>query len=736
MLSHLRKKRRVSPLALTGVLLTLLFVIIAQYDPPLLHELRLKYFDFFLRNNPAPLSDSQIIIIDIDSESLEKIGRWPWPRKRLAELLTKVAAGGPAVIGLDIILAEPDNSSPHILGRLDNMHNIAPAIQQYLHNLPNYDLALAQTLKKSPAPVVLGYVFTNTIKKKSADSRQVPRNVNMLFYGQNPLPFLYLFNEVDPSLEIFERTAQGIGFLNVIPDQDSIIRNLPLLVNYRDDIYPGLILSMLLAATHEDTIEVETDQNGIRALQIGEYSIPTNMHGELIINFSGPSRTLPYISAYDILSGQVTPALFQNSYVLIGTSAPGLFDLRAVPTDRALPGVELHGHALNTILSKNYLHRPEWAKGAELISICCICLLLLFLLSRMKAANGALLVFFLSVGMFSSSLWCLYHYHLLLDIVYPLTATWLMFGILTFYNFIAGERKIRRIRSAFSHYLSPQVVKELLKKQNDLVLDGEERELSILFSDIRQFTAMAEKMSPDDLCAFLNEYLTPMTKAIMQRRGTVDKFIGDAIMAFWNAPLYTPNHLKHACDCALAMIYQLNNLNKSWSKRGLPEVRIGIGIHCGVARVGNMGSQQRFDYTVMGDSVNLASRLEGLTRLYDVDILVSDAVYAMLKESDFFFRRVDTVRAAGKTTPVTLYQLIEIREEQMVAHLQEMEAYYAALELYNDGEFFQAAQSFHTLKEEYPNVYLYKLYSKRCLQMLKDPPKHWNGITNIQLKKC
>ena len=295
---------------------------------------------------------------------------------------------------------------------------------------------------------------------------------------------------------------------------------------------------------------------------------------------------------------------------------------------------------------------------------------------------------------------------------------------------------MRRLRSAFSHYLSPEVVKELLKNQDDLVLDGEERELSILFSDIRRFTSMAEKMSPDNLCAFLNEYLTPMTEAVMERRGTVDKFIGDAIMAFWNAPLDTPNHVFHACECALAMLHELDKLNNSWRKRGLPEVRIGVGIHSGVARVGNMGSRQRFDYTIMGDSVNLASRLEGLTRLYGVDILVSDAVYALVKENDFFFRKIDTVRASGKTTPVTLYQLMGLRKDQAAEDLRkEMDVYYAALDLYNAGAFTQAAQAFQVLKREYPCEHLYEVYSERCVRLAKNPPEQWNGITDIQIKK-
>uniref|UniRef100_UPI004057978D CHASE2 domain-containing protein n=1 Tax=Candidatus Electrothrix sp. TaxID=2170559 RepID=UPI004057978D len=740
MLSHFRKKRTLNPLALIGGLLTLFFILVAQYDPSLLHELRLQSFDFFLRYKPAPLAESRIIIVDIDSESLEKIGQWPWSRKHIAELSEKITAAGPAVVGFDMIFAEPDNRSPHRLGTLEDIEDAPAIVQAYLQNLPDYDLSFAQTLEQSPVPVVLGYVFTNTIftnatkDDKSQTAKQVSKKGHIQFYGQEPLPFLFSFNDVDTNLELFEATAQGIGFINVIPDQDSIIRNLPLVVNYQGEIYPSLILSMLQAAGDEDSIVLETDQNGVRIVQTGAHRMPTNMHGELIINFSGPAHTLPYVSAHDILDDQFDPAFFRDAYVLIGTSAPGLFDLRAVPTDRVFPGVELHGHALNTILSKNFLHRPEWAKGAELLYICCISLLLTLVLAQIEPDKGAMLVLLLSLGMVMFSWWCMSRYQLLLDIIYPLASTWFLFTVLTFYSFIAGERKIRRLRSTFSHYLSPEVVKELLKKQDDLVLDGEERELTILFSDIRQFTSMAEKMPPDDLCAFLNEYLTPMTGAIMERRGTVDKFIGDAIMAFWNAPLNTPDHISHSCECALAMLQALEKLNTSWKQRGLPEVRIGMGIHCGVARVGNMGSQQRFDYTVIGDSVNLASRLEGLTRIYDVDILVSDAVYTCLHKSHFFFRQIDTVRVLGKQFPVTIYQLMGLRQDQTAECLQEVETFDKARCLYNAGDFFQATRAFQALKEKYPSELLYELYNERCLRMASDPPAQWDGITDIQKK--
>ncbi|MCI5166190.1 MAG: CHASE2 domain-containing protein [Candidatus Electrothrix sp. GM3_4] len=443
MSSQRRKKCRISPLYITGVLLTLFFILFAQYDPPLLHELRLKSFDFFLRNNPAPLSDLPVIIVDVDSESLEELGQWPWPRKRIAELLKIITSAGPAVVGLDMVFAEPDSSSPHLLGALDDIKNAPAIVREYLQGLPDYDRSLAQALDESPAPVVLGYIFTSSAKTKDETQkiRKVPRKGNFLFFGQEPQPFLFPFSGVDSSLEMFERTAQGIGFLNIIPDQDSIIRNIPLVVNYRNKVYPSLILSMLQVATGEETIALETDQNGIRAVRTGLYRIPTNMYGELIINFSGPARTLPYVSAHEVLSGKFDADFFRNAYVLIGTSAPGLFDLRAVPTDRVFPGVELHGHALNTILSRNFLRRPEWAKGLEMIYIFFINLLLILVLSRMEAAKGALLVLLLSLGVSAFSHWCMHYYHLLLDMVYPLAATWLLFTVLTFYNFIAGEKK-------------------------------------------------------------------------------------------------------------------------------------------------------------------------------------------------------------------------------------------------------------------------------------------------------
>jgi adenylate cyclase len=479
---------------------------------------------------------------------------------------------------------------------------------------------------------------------------------------------------------------------------------------------------------------VESNENGVRTVEVGLHRIPTTKQGEMLVNFSGSTHALPYISAADMLVGRFDPAQLQKAYVFIGTSAIGLFDLIAVPVGQVFPGVEFHAQALNTILTRSFLERPEWVKGMEIVQLCGIGLLLTLLLPRVGATGGALLALGAVGSSTAFSLWNYKVNHLLVDPITPAAAVLLLFTALTFLNYFAEEKESQRLRSAFAQYLSPEVVEELIKNQDSVILSGEERELTILFSDIRSFTSMAEKMRPDALCAFLNEYLTPMTAAVMNRRGTVDKFIGDAVMAFWNAPLTTPSHVRHACECALAMLKELERLNHSWLKRGLPSIHIGIGIHCGMARVGNMGSKQRFEYTVIGDTVNLASRLEGLTKLYGAEILVSDAVRNVLEQDNFAFRWLDTVRVVGKSEPVALYQLLGERGISTAAQLEEMRMYSSALSLYADGNFQTAGQLFRKLTGQQPQDKLYKLYEERCQKLAENPPAHWDGITDLQMK--
>ncbi|MCI5217703.1 MAG: adenylate/guanylate cyclase domain-containing protein [Candidatus Electrothrix sp. LOE2] len=723
-----REKHGMGAVHLAGLLLTVLSVILYQYNPRGLEELRLRAFDLFLGSRPAPLGDVRVVIVTVDSDSLLRYGQWSWPRDLLAKMLERITAAEPAVVGFDILFAEPDRSSPLMPG----------------HDISLHDAALAKVLHNSPVPVVLGYAFTDTdTDMQSVRKKLVPETGGFVFDGGNPGPFLHTFAGVNSTIKVLEKTASGSGFFN-ITNSDSITRRIPLLAAFSDQVYPSLILSMIQAAEGDGcavkvVVDKEIKENGIRVVHTGPYQIPTTMQGELIIHFSGPAHTFPYIAADDILSEDYDPTALRkmlvDAYVLVGISAPGLFDVLSVPTDPVFPGVELHAHALNTILTGNFLHRPEWVKGVEITCLICIGLMFVLLFPRMKATSGALLVLTMFGGMVLFFLWN-FSRQILIDIVYPAIFTGLMFTLFTFHNFFKEEQEKHRLRSVFSQYLAPTVVDELLKKRDSLVLDGEERDLTILFSDICKFTAIAEKMSPDNLCVFLNEYLTPMTDAVMERRGTVDKFIGDAVMAFWNAPLEISDHIRSACDCALAMLKELAVLNLSWQQQGMPEIRIGIGIHSGVARVGNMGSRQRFDYTVMGDTVNLASRLEGLTRLYGVDILVSGTIYAAMQESDFCFRYIDTVRVSGKREPVVLYQLLSVRSRTgLTADKREEEkAYNRALALYRAENFQDAAAVFQEMCTKYPAEKLYTVYQERCLRLAAEPPDNWDGVTDMQKK--
>ncbi|MGX9727596.1 MAG: CHASE2 domain-containing protein [Candidatus Electronema sp. VV] len=734
---------------MVGAAASLALIIVSFLDPPLLEELRLKSFDLLLRQLPTPLAVPPVVIVDIDPRSLARFGQWPWSRSRTAELIRSIAAAGPKVIGLDIIFAEPDSSSPVRLIEADaakgpDEAKMSEEVRAYLNSLPDNDHVLAKTLTSSTVPVILGQLFIN--RAAGAGHKAAPRSISLLLKGIDPAPFLNSFTEADTNLPLLEQAAQGSGFFNIVPDKDAIVRRLPLLISFNGEPHPSLTLAMLCAAEGGGApAVVESNENGVRTVQVGPHRIPTTRRGEMLVNFSksahaedkvDPVHRLAYLSAADLIDGALTAAelaLLRDAYVIVGTSALGLFDLIAVPVSEVFPGVEFHGQALNTILTGSFLQRPEWIRGIEIVQLAALGLLLVLLLPRTGAAVGGLLTFAAAGGSILFSIWMLEQHHFLIDMVTPVAASLLLFSVLTFINYFVEEKEAQRLRSAFAQYLSPEVVEELVKNQDSVVLTGEERELTILFSDIRSFTSMAERMRPEDLCAFLNEYLTPMTAAVMNRRGTVDKFIGDAVMAFWNAPLTTPSHARHSCECALAMLNELETLNASWLKRGLPTIRIGIGIHCGMARVGNMGSQQRFEYTVIGDTVNLASRLEGLTKLYGAEIIVSGAVRDALEpEGRFLFRQVDTVRVVGKSEPVAVYQLLGERDHVVLT--EKLLLHNAALALYSSGDFHEAGQLFSRLAEQQPEDKLCKLYIERCRLLAENPPPHWDGITDLRSK--
>jgi len=721
---------------LLGATLAAAMAVLAWINPIFLEDFRQRTFDVFLRQAPTTPGPTPIYIVDIDSKSLAALGQWPWPRTIMAETLRLIAADKPKAVGLDIVYAEPDRSSPAQIAALLAEQEVPAELLSHLQALPDHDQLLAQTLLTTPT--VLGYTFA--FGSGGSESRPLHQEGWLATKGFDPLPFLFSAPHVDANLPLLEQSAMASGFFNVLPDADGIVRRVPLIMEFEGKVYPSLMLEMLRTSQSMPTVIMTSawkgdEITGVESLKVGEPIIPTDANGQLNIRFCGPERSLPYVSVIDILTGETPPGTFTDAFVLVGTSAPGLRDIRATPTSADFPGVEIHGHALNTILTSSYIRRPDWARMAEITYLLAVSGILIFLLPRIGAIKSGLLATGFSGGLAFVSYWAFVRHGFLVDLVYPLLTVALLFTVLTFTNYVYEEREKRQVRGAFSRYLSPVLVGELLQHPERLTLSGEEREMTILFSDIRGFTSISEKMNAQELCHFINEYLTPMTQEILDQRGTVDKFIGDAIMAFWNAPLDDEAHALNGCRVGLAMQRRLVDLNRNWQANSMPPIAIGIGLHTGQARVGNMGSEQRFDYTVMGDTVNLTSRLESITKRYGAGIIVSEFTWAKVQGNGFVFRQLDRVRVKGKQEPVTIYELLEEQDRLSDATRAELAGYEQALALYYGRDFAAAGERFAELGRRQPQSPLYKLYIEQCrLYALEPPPTDWDGVTTLTSK--
>ncbi|MEW6219509.1 MAG: adenylate/guanylate cyclase domain-containing protein [Thermodesulfobacteriota bacterium] len=721
-----------------GLVLAAAMLWLHMADPIFLQDFRERGFDLLLRRLPGKPAGTPIIIVDIDSKSLAGLGQWPWPRTVLAETLRIIASGGPKAVGLDIVFAEPDRTSPREVAA--SLAGVAtPDTLAEIQALPDHDQALAGALLASPT--VLGFVFGFDEAVATAN-QPMARPGRFAVRGFDPSPWLFQALYADANLPLLEGAAVASGFFNIFPDTDGLVRKVPLLMAYGQEIYPSLMLETLATGLGSPTVVLRLAQTGKGLvssgvkyeLKIGEHIVPTDEQGAMRIRYCGPAFSFPYLSLVDVLDGTVAPEVFAGAYVLVGTSAPGLMDIRATPTAQIFPGVEIHAHALNTILTGAHLRRPDWIPGLEQAYLAVVSLLLIILLPRIGAIPGGVLVLATSAGLGFASYWLFAHRGFLLDMLYPLLTTASLFTSGTFLNFVFKERESRKIRGAFGHYVSPAVVHELLQHPERLTLTGEERPMTILFSDIRGFTSISEGMTPQELCQFINEYLTPMTQLILDARGTVDKFIGDAIMAFWNAPQDDPEHAVHACQAALAMLRRLPVLNREWQARGLKPIGIGVGIHSGPARVGNMGSDQRFDYTAMGDTVNLASRLEGVNKLYGTGIIASAATRDLVTGRGFAFRQLDRVRVKGKGEPVTIFELVEEEARLSDDDRAELAVHAELLAAYGRREFAAAAAGFTALAGRHDRL-LYRLYAERASQHLATPPPaDWEPVTNLTSK--
>ncbi|WP_409522767.1 CHASE2 domain-containing protein [Nitrincola sp. MINF-07-Sa-05] len=593
-------------------------------SPPLLQTFELRLVDQMLVFRGEQPVDPDIVIVDIDERSLHQLGQWPWSRDLVAELLDQLTLSGIGMIGLDVVFAEPDRSSPR---------RILAALGMEVGNAPDFDEQLIQTIVNTPT--VSGYVFA--MEPDGLPPGLSPEPPPMIVeYRKPPDSLLMKPYRTILSIQQHQEPTLFSGYINTLPDIDGTIRHLPLVMEYEQMIYPALALEMARLALGKARIMISYDGPLVEGISLDDYHLSTDMHGRLRINFRGAARHYPYLSAVDLLEGRVPDSALEGKMALIGTSAAGLLDLRSTPLDSVYPGVEVHATVLDNLLNGDFLVTPAWATGADIVLLVVLAALMWGFLILPGSAAGSLLSLILLIGV------ALFHYYLIvfqglvLNLLLPLAMIAALFLLGSVLNFVLEQRQKEKIIRRFERKVSHDVVEQLLRS-DALILEGTEQEVTVFFSDIRGFTALSEKIgSAKALILLLNRYMTPMTGIITAHKGTVDKFIGDAIMAYWNAPLPDQKHADQALQAAIEQIMALEELNQAFQSEGLPCLQIGIGLNTGLAVVGEMGSADRSDYTCIGDEVNLASRTEGLCKLFGANIVLTDSTRQALLQPDLY----------------------------------------------------------------------------------------------------
>ena len=708
-------------------------------DPRPLEEARLRTFDLFQALRPREQTARPVVIVDLDEKSQKEIGQWPWPRTVLADLVSEIARMGAAAIGFDIVFPEPDRMSPAVAEK--SFRGLDAETRAKLDGLASNDDIFADAIRH--ARVVVGQAGAPTPAPVTQAENALQTGFAVL--GPDPRPFLVTFPGLLRNILPIEQAAAGRGLFSINPERDGIIRRVPVVMNAQGMLVPTLTMDMLRVVTNSGAILVRTDEAGVRAAAVPGLEVPTDLNGQFWVHFNkhDPQR---YVSATDLLHGRTPADRLRGRLVLIGTSAIGLLDVKTTPVEPTMPGVEIHAQILESVLTNSLLSRPNYAIGAELLTAIVLGLAIIvaapLLPASIVVALGALLI----AGLIGMSWYFFVAHNLLIDFTYPLMSCWLIYLVLTFFNYFREQQQRQQIRSAFGFYLSPQLVEQLARTPEKLVLGGEERRMTILFSDVRGFTTISEhyKDDPQGLTHLMNRFLTPLTNANIERKGTIDKYIGDAIMAFWNAPVDDTEHEANACDAALEMLTRAETLNVELKREAeatggvyMP-LRVGIGLNTGPCVVGNMGSDFRFNYSVLGDTVNVASRLESRTKDYRLSLVIGSRTAEKAREK-FATMEIDLIQVKGKKQPEAVFTVLgraEIDDDPRSRELRELNAQMLAS---------YRRQQWDTTKtlidrcRKLANGFgvdgLYDMYLERIdAYQLNPPPHDWSGVYEAETK--
>lgn len=756
-----------------GVLVTIIVLWVQLSAPPFLDGLinRLEYLVFDQRMAVMPKAEkppeNKIVIIDLDERSLQVEGQFPWNRIKVGQLTEKLRDYGALVVGFDITFPEPDRNirdllEPVDLDKLDSSFNETLASIEPIINSDQY---FARVMESGGIDVVLAINFSPQAE---------------VAYNELPPSIV----DIDPELvdrisaqdmsgftgniKILQDAALGSGSMNQSPDGDGIIRRVPLLIRYGNSLYPTLSMEMIRVYNFLENYEVVTQTYGeldvITAVRIGRgagaFEIPTDGLGQVIVPFVGTSslRTnehFPYISATDVLRDNLSEEeqdALQNSLVLVGTSAPGLGDIRAMPLQQVYPGVEVHANMLNALLNSisvvdvssgetdtqsvfgsferpedvYFPYKPDWESGALFVVITVLGIAMSIAFPFMNAAIMAGTAITLIIGSvwINFQLWA--SYKLDFSLVLILLLIVLVTTINLIYGFLAESQTRKVIKGMFDQYVPPAHIDSMLEDPDNYTFEGESKEMTVLFSDIRSFTTISEALSAAELKTLLNDFFTPITEIIFKHNGTIDKYVGDMVMAFWGAPLDDPEHRGNAVKAAIEMLEKVEEMKPEFAERGYPEVNVGCGINTGFMNVGDMGSTYRRSYTVLGDAVNLGSRLEGLTKFYGIRLLVGEETANKL--DGFLLRLIDKVKVKGKHEAIECYEPICYEDsagEQLKARVQR---YHEALDFYHNQQWDEAESILKSMLEQEPNCLLYQVYLER-IETLRDTPlpEDWDG---------
>jgi adenylate cyclase len=691
-------------------------------------------YDAWLRYTAPTAVDDRIAILDIDEASLKSVGRWPWSRATMTALLDQLFDRyGVAAVGFDVVFAEPDTSSG--LAALERMAHgeLAdnPGFRVALRRLSpqlDYDARFARAL--ADRPVSLGYYF-NPAGFGAARSGELPPPALPAETFAPLVPGLPAPTGFGANLALFQQTAQGAGFYNMRADEDGTARRMALVSPFGDGYYLSLSASTLRVAFGAEPAiggvePVRVFGRDYRApwLEIGGIRMPLDADGHVHVPYRA-GAPFPYVSAAEVLAGRTSAAQLENRIVLVGSTAPGLADLRVTPFSSTFPGVEIHAHLIAGMLDGTLRTVPSWARDARVLAVLVPGVLLAFALLHFGPAVGLAATLAL-LGLLLAAYAAAWSRFWVVPMAAPMLAVFGLYALNTAWGFFAATRSKRQITRLFGQYVPPELATEMSRDPAHYTMEGRSRDMTVLFSDIRGFTNFSEKLPPAELAEVLNAYLSVMTRIVQQHQGTIDKYIGDAIMAFWNAPVDLADHATRAVATALGMQAALPQLNQAFAARGWPEVRIGIGVNTGRMSVGNMGSEFRMAYTVMGDAVNLGSRLEGITKQYAVGILVTqstvdaDPVHAYMK--------IDVVRVKGKEAPVAIYQPLGDRADLDEETRRAADEFDAAFAAYRQQDWDRATALFTALNARAPRP-LYDIYLERIAHFrAAPPPAGWDGV--------